>query len=64
MAFPEALRIAPVDYDDLDIQLHRDLYRITPAGAFPRHGVAIERLRQLLAALEARGVPADGPRPD
>lgn len=63
-AFPRALRIKPDEYERYDVDGRRDLYRITPDGAFPRYGIAVDRLRDLLARLAASSAPADCPRRD
>ncbi len=63
-AFAEPLRIAPDEYGRFDVEAHRDLFRITPDGAFPRYGISMTRLRTFMATLSAQGAPTDCPRHD
>ena len=62
-AFSPALRISPDSYEARHVDLHRDLFRITPDGAFPRYGIAVTRLRDLFASLTASGASTSCPRP-
>ena len=63
-AFAPTLKIGPDDAAHDDVDEHRDLYRITPDGAFPRYGIAVSRLRAQMTTLAAQGAPTTCPRPD
>lgn len=63
-AFAEPLRIEPDEYRSYEVEEHRDMFDITPQGAFPRYGISISRLRTLMTTLSARGAPTDCPRSD
>ncbi len=63
-AFAANLRVAPAEYERWGVDERRDLYVIARDGATPRFGIAVSRLRQLLATLKARSAPTDCPRPE
>jgi len=63
-AFSETLRIEPDEYSSFEVEEHRDLFHITPEGAFPRYGISVSRLRTLMTTLSAQGAPTNCPSHD
>ncbi len=62
-AFSTDLHVDPDEFDMPHITEHRDLYDVTKDGMYPRFGVAVSRLRELLASLKSSGAATDCRRP-